>query len=91
MKQAGKKIAKRVRIGYVQTEPEFGAVDANLGRAGRFVSEAPPFDVLVLPELFSTGYLFADREECRRFSETVEGPTVSRCSSRAGPPGRGSG
>jgi predicted amidohydrolase len=67
-----------IRIGFVQTSPTFGAVEENLERAGRLVLEAPAFDVLVLPELFSTGYLFLHREECLSFGEEIDGPTVSR-------------
>ena len=71
-------IARTARVGYVQTEPEFGAVERNLDRAARLVRDAPPFDVLVLPELFATGYLFESRDECRSLAEGLEGPTVSR-------------
>ncbi len=70
--------AKKARIGFVQTDPEFGEVEKNLARAESLVAGAPEFDVLVLPELFSTGYLFEDRDECRSFAEPPDGPTLSR-------------
>ena len=54
---------QRVRIGCVQTEPTLGETVSNLDRVADLVRSAPPFDLLVLPELFSTGYLFRDREE----------------------------
>jgi predicted amidohydrolase len=63
------------RIGFVQTEPRFGEVSGNLARAGELVRGAPPFDLLVLPELLSTGYVFLDREEASRFAESDDGPT----------------
>jgi predicted amidohydrolase len=70
-------IAGAVRAGFVQTEPRFGDVSGNLERAERLVRGAPDFDVLVLPELFSTGYCFRDGEEVRAMAEDDRGPTVA--------------
>jgi predicted amidohydrolase len=58
-----------LRIGFAQTRPALGDVAGNLERAAQLVAGAPPFDVLVLPELFSTGYLLDGREEVARLSE----------------------
>ena len=69
--------AEMVRIGFVQTRPRFGEVAGNLERVGRWIGEAPSFDVLVLPELFSTGYLFRDRNEAMALAEDLEGPTIT--------------
>jgi len=68
--------AQRIRAGFVQTHPHFGQVSSNLERVERLVDAAPPFDLLVLPELFSTGYLFRDREEVASLAEPDDGPTV---------------
>jgi len=68
--------AEEIRAGFVQTEPTFGDVEGNLERARRHVESAPDFDVLVLPELFATGYVFRDREEALSFAEPRDGPTV---------------
>lgn len=68
--------AERVRAGFVQTEPRFGEVEVNRERAARHVASAPDFDLLVLPELFPTGYLFRDREELFSYAEPRDGPTV---------------
>ena len=65
-----------MRIGIVQSSPEFGAVQANLA----FVMEAMQpqvADLWVLPELFATGYQFLSPEETRSFAEPVpDGPTT---------------
>jgi predicted amidohydrolase len=52
-------------------------VEGNLARAAELVGAAPPFDLLVLPELFATGYLFRDRAEAETFAESLDGPTAS--------------
>jgi predicted amidohydrolase len=69
-------IAETVRVGFVQTDPRFGDVARNLERVDRLVRGAPDFDVLVLPELFSTGYCFRDRAELESMAEEGHGPTV---------------
>ncbi len=51
-----------MRIGYVQTEPVFGKPPENLRLVEERI-EAEKSDLWVLPELFSTGYLFEGRKE----------------------------
>lgn len=66
-----------MRVGYVQTTPRFGDIDGNLGRAFE-LADAITGDLLVFPELFSTGYQFIDRSELTRFAEPIpNGPTTS--------------
>ena len=66
----------RLRVAFAQTRPAFGDVPGNLDRAARLIEQAPVFDLLVLPELFSTGYLFQSRSEVERVAEDVDGPTL---------------
>ncbi len=66
-----------MRAGYVQTKPRFGDVDGNLERAFALADRAES-DLLVFPELFTTGYQFIDRGELTRFAEPIpDGPTTS--------------
>jgi predicted amidohydrolase len=67
--------APGARIGFVQTGPVFGEVARNLATAGTLVREAPDFDLLVLPELFASGYLFRNRAELEELAEDADGPT----------------
>ena len=63
-------------VGYVQLGPRFGDVEGNIERALSLM-EGERADLWVLPELFSTGYLFASREELMELAEPVpEGPTT---------------
>ncbi len=66
-------------VGYVQTRPRFGDVEGNVSRAVELASKVEA-DLLVLPELFNTGYLFESREEALKLAEPVDGPTVKALS-----------
>lgn len=67
------------RIGFVQTNPEFGMIESNVRRAIELASRVEA-DLLVFPELFNTGYLFLSREEAMKLSEGLDGHTVRRLS-----------
>lgn len=77
-----------MKVGFLQFSPVFGRKDENVERAissirgvsagGRSTSGGKA-DLLVLPELFSTGYLFENEEELKRSAEIVpEGSTFLR-------------
>lgn len=55
-------------VAAVQTHPRFGDVEGNLERAERLV-EGLTADLIVFPELFSTGYAFRDRDELASLAE----------------------
>lgn len=66
-----------MRAGVIQIAPEFGKPERNLARAAAIAREHPA-DLLVLPELVTTGYHFADREEALSLAEPVpDGPSVA--------------
>lgn len=66
-----------MKIGFVQFEPRFGDVDGNLERAGELIRGSDA-DLLVLPELFNTGYVFASKEEAASLAEEVPGGKTTR-------------
>jgi predicted amidohydrolase len=67
-----------VNVGFMQFSPLFGRKEDNVERATNAIRGAKA-DLLVLPELFSTGYLFLSEEELRRSAENIpDGPTVSK-------------
>ncbi len=66
-----------IRVAAVQMEPHFGHVGANLQKARQLIASSEA-DLYVLPELFSTGYLFKDRQETASYAEPFpEGRTSS--------------
>lgn len=65
-------------VALLQTEPSFGEVVANLDRVDAAI-EGLRCDLLVLPELFASGYAFADRAELASLAEPASGgPTSER-------------
>jgi predicted amidohydrolase len=65
-------------LSLLQTAPAFGAVRANLDAVEEAIRGLRA-DLLVLPELFATGYSFRDRAELAALAEPYpEGPTIQR-------------
>ncbi|MHA1374250.1 MAG: nitrilase-related carbon-nitrogen hydrolase [Promethearchaeota archaeon] len=63
-----------MKIGYVQTHPLFGEKETNFEQVNGLLKGVKA-DLLVLPELFSTGYTFVSKTEVQSLSEEVDGPT----------------
>jgi predicted amidohydrolase len=64
-----------LKIGFVQFCPIFGKKEENLRKVEKLIQEKEA-DLLVLPELFNTGYIFADKKELRSLAEKIpEGET----------------
>lgn len=61
-----------MKAGFVQFEPIFGNVEENLKKAERLI-EGVNAEVLVLPELFNSGYLFSSLQEVERVAEEIPG------------------
>jgi len=71
----GEKPAWNVAV--VQCNPIFGRVSENLERVRRLIT-ATTADLLVLPELFNTGYLFTSVDEVAGLAEPIpDGPTTA--------------
>ncbi|MDA8434223.1 MAG: acyltransferase [Nitrospiraceae bacterium] len=67
-----------VKAGFFQFAPEFGDVEGNVDKVVSALS-GEAFDLIVLPELFSTGYQFASKEEVAELSEEIpSGHTTQR-------------
>ena len=65
-----------MRVGFIQNNPVFGKIGYNLSKIEPLLSQHT-VDLMVLPELFSTGYHFLNQKEALRFSEPIpEGHTT---------------
>ncbi|MHA1915197.1 MAG: nitrilase-related carbon-nitrogen hydrolase [Promethearchaeota archaeon] len=64
-----------MKVGYIQTSPIFGEKEKNFEQVTSLVSDIKA-DLLVLPELFATGYTFTSKKEAESFAEGLEGPTA---------------
>ncbi|MHB9027458.1 MAG: nitrilase-related carbon-nitrogen hydrolase [Candidatus Latescibacterota bacterium] len=60
-----------MRVGYIQFRPVFGDAAANLETMKRLIASVEA-DLLVLPELATTGYTFTSKEELARIAEPFE-------------------
>ena len=59
-----------MKTGYFQFNPRFGEIKANLSYVVEKLSVINA-DLLVLPELFNTGYQFISQDEVSRFAEEI--------------------
>jgi 5-aminopentanamidase len=67
-----------MRVGFYQFNPQFGEVAKNLEAVTAKLEQADA-DLIVLPELFASGYQFVSHDEVQRLSEPVpDGPTTIR-------------
>ena len=67
-----------MRVGFVQMNPKLLRVEENVDRALRFLGRTRA-DLMVLPELFNTGYNFRSRSEVERVAERApSGYTTQR-------------
>lgn len=67
-----------MRVGFYQFDPQFGEVAKNLDVVTAKLEQAEAA-LIVLPELFASGYQFVSQEEVQQLSEPVpDGPTTRR-------------
>ncbi|MDQ3020390.1 MAG: acyltransferase [Bacteroidota bacterium] len=60
-----------MKVGYLQFQPQFGKPDENISRIEELISDKD-FDLLVIPELANSGYLFEDKIELEELSEEID-------------------
>ncbi|CAG0925992.1 unnamed protein product [Notodromas monacha] len=65
----------KVSLSYIQNNPLFGEKQRNFDQVWD-LAQTIKTDVLVLPELFATGYAFTSRNEALEAGETTDGSTV---------------
>jgi predicted amidohydrolase len=70
-----------LKLALVQFAPEFGQTQRNLDHSEELLSGVEA-DVIVLPELFNTGYVFTDETELVRLAEPIDGGPTLQCLER---------
>jgi 5-aminopentanamidase len=70
--------AEHTRVACAQLAPVLGDADGNRLRAAQAIQDAAGLgaELVVLPELCTSGYAFADAAEARDCAEPIDGPTV---------------
>ncbi len=67
-----------MRVGFYQNDPVFGDVEGNTQKVVQDLSNITA-DLIVLPELFNTGYQFISKQEVAAFAEEISsGPTCQK-------------
>lgn len=66
-----------MRVGFYQTNPAFGEKQKNIEQIETAAAHVK-MDLLVLPELCTTGYQFVSESEVRELAEPADGETVRR-------------
>lgn len=64
-----------MKIGYIQNSPIFGEKEKNFEEVLSLVNNVSA-DLLVLPELFATGYAFTSKHEAKELAENKDGKTA---------------
>ena len=64
-----------MKVGYVQLKPLFGEKQSNFDKVSDLLKDVEDIDLIVLPELFATGYTFTSIEEVESLSENKDGET----------------
>jgi predicted amidohydrolase len=64
-----------MKIGYVQNSPIFGEKEKNFMQIRELIRDIKA-DLIVLPELFATGYAFTSRDEVNELAENDSGETA---------------
>ena len=64
-----------MKVGYIQTSPIFGEITQNFEQVENLLGNTKA-DLIVLPELFATGYTFISKEEAESLAENTEGETA---------------
>lgn len=67
-----------MKAGYLQFKPEFGEPEKNISKIENLVKDKD-FDLLVMPELSNSGYLFTSSDEVASLSEEI--PSGKFCNS----------
>ncbi len=65
-----------MKVGFIQNNPRFGEVADNLSHVENLLANSSA-DLMVLPELFATGYQFTSIDEAKELAEPIpDGPTT---------------
>ncbi|HPR41709.1 MAG TPA: nitrilase-related carbon-nitrogen hydrolase [Candidatus Methanofastidiosa archaeon] len=66
-----------MKIGYIQTKPVFLDREENLDHAAKLLEKAAEADIMVLPELFNTGYNFQSASQLEPLAEDARNGVTS--------------
>ena len=62
-----------MKVGFLQFQPILFDVEENIDRISKLIENTDSFDLLVIPELANSGYVFVDKKELEQTAETIPG------------------
>lgn len=74
---------ERMRVVAVQFKPTGREGSGAVARVAQLLDGVDPCDLIVLPEMFATGYCFDGRDEIAPYAEPADGPTFAALSEQA--------
>jgi len=60
-----------MKVGFLQFQPILCDVEENINRISKLVKSSDKFDLLVIPELANSGYVFIDKKELEQTAEEI--------------------
>lgn len=60
-----------MKVGFLQFQPILCDVEENIDRISKLAKSAQKFDLLVIPELANSGYVFIDKKELEQTAEEI--------------------
>jgi predicted amidohydrolase len=60
-----------MKVGFLQFQPELLEFEQNIEKIYKLIENAGSFDLLVIPELANSGYVFADKKELEQVAEEI--------------------
>ncbi len=66
-----------MKAAMVQFDPTWGDPQANMAKADRLIKSLQGVNLIILPEMAFSGYVFKTKDEIRPFLEPDNGPSVA--------------
>ena len=60
-----------MKVGFLQFQPVLCDVEENIDRISKMIENSDSFDLLVIPELANSGYVFIDKKELEQTAEAI--------------------
>jgi predicted amidohydrolase len=60
-----------MKVGFLQFEPILFDIEENIDRISKIIENTDSFDLLVLPELANSGYIFTEKKELEEVAEKI--------------------
>ena len=60
-----------MKVGFLQFKPVFCDAEENISILSKMIDQSESFDLLVIPELANSGYVFVEKNELEQVAEEI--------------------